>query len=122
MDIIKFDRETRWTSQQVKITFADDLFRAEKIVEVGGNGKGFDVLETAVEAALEELTTEAMKRDGLSDDDYDEIIDEGNYLSLELTLSDLDGNTLLCCSDGEDPEDWLKELIISLEIVSVTPE
>lgn len=89
----------------IEITLGQWDKRATFTVEIGGNTAGFNVLECAPEALLDQLVS----KDPRNKDT------EGCY---EVTLADTDGNTLLCeCWPDENPEDWVRRMVVRLEIV-----
>lgn len=92
--------------QTVKLTFASWEYRAERTVEVGGTCKGFSVIESAVYRAWEGL-------------EFDQC---GNVEYANITLTDSKGEELICEDDDDRGEDWLKDMLISAEIISIIPE
>ncbi len=90
----------------VEVTLGQWKKRATFKVDIGGNMSGFDVMDSAPEALLDQLVCK------------DEHAQDGCY---EVTLTDHEGNTLLCeCWPGENPEDWVKRRIVRVETIGGT--
>ena len=83
---------------QVKLTFGEWRYRAEILIAVRGNIRGFDVIESAVENAYEKL---------LGDSDY-----------ATLNMEDADGNILISEDDEDRGSDWLKDKLLGAVIVT----
>lgn len=99
----------RMAMQTVRLTFGIWEYRKEVEVTVGGNCTGLTVIDSAVESAYNKLD-----RRGIfgCNDTYAVI-----YLDSE------DGTEQMECADDEDEcEDWLKDMLIKAEIVSITPD
>lgn len=94
----------RMAKQTVRLTFAQWEYRKTVEVVVGGNCTGLTVIECAV------------------DNLYDSL-DETDFGSVQLELEAMDGSgDTLCCEDDEGHgEEWLKDMLISAEIVSIRP-
>lgn len=89
-------------TQRVKLVFGQWEYRAELFVNVGGNCRGLSVIDTAVDMAYEGLPgTEALAH---------------------IILTRADGETLHCEDDEGNGVDWLEDMLISAEIVSIEPE
>jgi hypothetical protein len=95
--------------QEVKLTFGLWNYRAERIVTVGGNCNGFTVIESAVGVAYEELPY-------LGDEDDDD--DVCAWIDMQTP----DGKEMRCEDDECRGEDWLKDMLIKAEIISITPD
>lgn len=111
MPVLNYDRNIRWAIQKVKITLGAGAYRAERIVEIGGNRKGCEIFDAAVEQLLDELRQEA--EPGLEEGEAD----------LMLLLKDESGDEILTYENEEDhPDHWLKKLIIGMEIIDIRKE
>lgn len=84
---------------KIKLVFGSWEHRHEAVVTVGGNCKGLTIIESAVASYYETLP----------EDDYGDGV---KYLQL--------GNHL-CHDDDEMQEDWLADMLVSAEIISITP-
>lgn len=67
------------------------------IIEVGGNVRGFDLIESAAEAI------------------YDTLEASDNCTVIELVNPK--GEILICRDDEEEGEEWLKEMIVSIVLI-----
>lgn len=87
--------------QRVRLTFG--LWEYRKVIEIeqGGNCKGLTVIEAAVENVYAEL-------------------EGGDTPRIELVSAD--GSTLECEDDEDRGEDWLQDMLIAAEIVSIQPD
>ena len=92
----------RMAVQEVRLKLQMWHYTAEMTVEVGGNCKGFDVMEAAVENAYEKL--------------------RGDAEWATVTLTAENGDTLECEDEEDREEDWLKRMTVGVEIISITPE
>jgi len=99
----------RSVTYTVKLTFADWDYRAQRTVMVGGNIRGLEVIELAVEQLYEDLQKEADDREGTEMQRWD----------LPLLILSKPGKQLYCEDDQDDGEDWLKNMLIKAEIVDV---
>lgn len=95
----------RMAKQVVRLTFGQWQWRRTLEVTVGGNCTGFDVIDTAVNNAWEELPAA----------DYDDEI-------ARITLLNADGDELYCEDDEGRGVDWLRDMLIAAEIVSIEPD
>lgn len=86
----------RITKQTVRLTFGQWKARCVKEVVVGGNCTGLTVIETAIESL------------------YDKLPDK------TLVMEDLD-DTLECSDDEDRGEEWLKDMLVAAEIISIEP-
>jgi hypothetical protein len=98
-----YDPNIHWAKQRVRVTLGQWDYRTVIETTVGGNCKGFEIFDSAVCNAWESLLTRK--------------IFEDEYAYVELTRAN--GDTLLCEDDMLDGEDWLKELVIGIEIVAI---
>lgn len=92
----------RIAKQVVRLTFGLWDYRAEMTETVGGNCTGFTVVEAAIKNVYEKL---------LGDHEY-----------ASITLTKPDGDTLFCDEDVTTGYEWLKAMLVSAEIVSITPD
>lgn len=92
----------RKAKQVVRMTFAMWEYRATFEKTVGGNSTGLNVIDCAICQVSEET--------------YDE---DANYGSI--TMLNDSGKELICVDDEDRGEEWLKDMLISAEIVSITP-
>ena len=98
----------RMAMQTVRLTFGVWEHRKEMEVQVGGNCTGLTVIDSAVESAYNEL--ERLGIFGCND----------TYAVLYLEHPE-SGDTLECADDEDKCEDWLKDMLIKAEIVSIEP-
>jgi len=112
--VLNYDPNLRWNTQTIKITLGTWDYRAERAVQVGGNCFGFSVLEAAFESLFEQIREENSVPD---DCENDEICEENDFSIL--MHREHDGADLLCEPDQDDCEEWLKQLVIGMEIVDI---
>ena len=86
----------RMATQTVRLTFGQWEYRKTMDVRVGGNCRGFAVIGGAVEIARDKL-------DG------------------RITLKNTDGDELTCEDDDDDP-DWLEDMLLNAQIISIEQE
>lgn len=86
----------RMATQTVKLVFGQWDYRKEVLIDVSGNCTGLVVIDVAI------------------DNFYQECGDE-------IELTDANENVLICEDDEQKGEDWLKDMLISAEILSITP-
>lgn len=97
----------RVTDQTVRLTFGQWQYRTTIEIVIGGNQNGLNVIEYAVECAYDRLDTIPFFNDETGDDDEMAVIDIG---ALE-------------CQDEDLRRDaWLKDMLISAEIINIEPE
>lgn len=101
--IVNFDPNIRWAAKEVLLTFAQWDYRLTKTVMVGGNCSGLTNIEGAISKFFGELYD--------ANEDYQEII-----------LTRADGDTLIVENDEGQDEEWLADMLIKAEILSITPE
>lgn len=106
-EVVNFDPNFvlcgREVDYEVRLVFGEWDARKEMIVEVGGNCRGLSIIEAAVSQAYENLP-------------WDEKYGEIKELYLEGKNS-----TLRVCDDHQREEDFLADLLLAAEIISVTP-
>lgn len=85
------------------LTYMHCFYRLTKTVIVGGNCSGLTNIESAISRFFGELYD--------VNEDYQEII-----------LTRADGDTLIVENDEGKDEDWLEDMLIKAEILSITPE
>lgn len=90
----------RMIEQCVRLTFGQWRFRATMEVTVRGNLTGLPLVTAAVNRAYEML---------LGDHDYAALILRN------------DENTMECSDDDNEGEDWLAGMLVSAEIVAISP-
>lgn len=95
----------RMADQTVKLTFALWEYRVEMEAIVGGNCTGLDVIRTAVSNAYDKLPTRGP----------DEIA------SIVLTKPGTE-DTMESADEDDKQEDWLADMLIKAEIVSIVPQ
>lgn len=89
----------RMAKQTVRLTFQQWEYTAEIEQVVGGNCTGLSVIDCAVENAYDQLDTDR------------------NIPFISMTAP---GGEVLQCDDDEDRgEDWLKDMLVRAEIVSI---
>jgi hypothetical protein len=101
--IKKHDPNMYWHKCTYAITLMQWDYSKIFEVEVGGNVRGFDLLETAVEVLYGDLE-----------------VDDDDRLVIE--LKNPDGETLLCQDDEDREEDWIKEMVVSVVLVKQEKE
>lgn len=94
----------RMAKQKVKLIFGQWDYRAEGVGEVRGNCTGLAVIESAISSAYDQLPT------------------MHSYELKYINLKNSKGDVLECCDDGDEGEDWLANMLISAEIISIEPE
>lgn len=87
----------RWGKSVVEIILKQWRYEKAFTIHVGGNCRGFDVLDAAVGMV------------------YDHIMDTTDNAAV--TLIDPEGKTLLCEDDEERGDDWIKGMVASIRIV-----
>ena len=89
----------RMNKQTVKLTLAMWEYRAERTVTVNSNCSGLEVVKAAVRVLYESLAPDP---------------EDCPMIPLEAH-----GDTLTCKDDEERGEDWLEEMVIAAEILSL---
>jgi len=97
----------RMATQRVRLTFGSWQYRHSMEVNVGGNCTGLTVIKAAVEQAYVELP-------------YTMRLGEG--LVAKMTLTDQEGDSLLCEDDELRGENWLTDMLVAAEIISIQPK
>ena len=92
----------RMAKQTVKMVFQTWEYMAVRSEVIGGNCTGFDVIGAAVGNA------------------YDNLLTERGIPYIE--MMDMDGNELVCEDDENRGENWLKDMLVKAEIVSIEAE
>jgi hypothetical protein len=92
----------RMAIQVVRLTFG--MWESRKTVDttVGGNCNGLQIIDNAVGRI------------------YDELPDR--FDCPYIILDSPNGDTLECSDDEEKGEDWLKDMLIAAEIISIEPK
>ena len=104
--ITTYDPNIRWAEQRVRITLKQWDYTATLETTVGGNCQGFEIFECAISNAWEELPI----REKCGDD----------YAYVTMTRSN--GDALECEDDELNGEDWLKQMVVGIEIVAQEAE
>ncbi|WP_202922487.1 DUF5406 family protein [Sinimarinibacterium sp. NLF-5-8] len=95
-----------YAKQTVRLVFGLWEYRHTTEVEVKGNVRGLDVIDYAVERFYESLLPEA---------------DADEYTFPALDMSDESFNVLHCADEDDQGADWLKDMLVSAEIVKIEP-
>jgi len=98
--------------QRVRLIFGLWKYRAVIEVDVGGNCTGLDVIDCAVGNAYETLEQRGIYRS------------HKTYAVMMMPALDDPESILECAEDdpeGRKGEDWLKAMLVSAEIISITP-
>lgn len=101
--ITELDPNIRWGKKTIRMTFMQWGFKATHEEQVGGNCSAMANLDSALTSVYDKLPID---RYGIP------------YIILE----DSNGDTL---QDGDDDgrnEDWLMNMLVSAEVVSIEPE
>lgn len=99
----------RMAVQTVRLTFGVWEYRAVIEVAVGGNCTGLIVIDCAVENAYESLEQRGIY--GLED----------TYAVINMPKIGAPEEVLECGDDEQHGEDWLKNMLLSAEIISIKP-
>jgi len=92
--------------QEVKLTFGLWEYRKEVVTTVGGNCLGLNVIRAAVENVYDNL----------------KIRTQGKYGIMEgIILEDSNGNSLETFDVEQEGCQWLENMLISAEIISINP-
>ena len=108
LPISEYDPNKRCNPQTVRVVVQQWEYSKVFEVEVGGNCLGFDIFDSAVETVMDDihLTNMGEHANGIP------------YVELKNN----DGDTLLCEGDDDKWEQWLKEMVTSVEIISQSDE
>ena len=101
--IKKHDPNLYWHKCTYAITLMMWDYSKTFEVEVGGNVRGFDLLETAVDALHDDLEP-----------------DDDGMLFVE--LENPNGETLICQDDEGKEDSWLREMVVSVVLVKQEKE
>ena len=95
----------RMAKQTVRLTFGMWEYRKTVETEVGGNCTGLTVIECAVDNVFESLP-------------------ENHYGAPYLVMQSLKNpeDTLQCEDDEDHGDEWLKDMLISAEIIAIRPD
>ncbi|MEQ1969735.1 DUF5406 family protein [Xenorhabdus nematophila] len=91
----------------VRLTFAQWEYRQVVDVIVTANIRGLDVISQAVQNLYDSLPTESFFNVDTNEDDEVAVLHLG---------------ALQCTDEGLERVDWLNEMLIKAEIISITPE
>lgn len=97
------DPNITWGKKTFKLTFMAWDYKETVETTVGGNCRAFDNLDSALSNVYDKLPR----------DEYDT-----SYIILKRG----DGETLHCEDDDCRSEDWLRDMLVSAELVSVEEE
>lgn len=107
-----YDRQNRVGVHKVKVTFQDESYKGHIVAQIGGNCKGFSVMDFDCYCwsgeAIEKLKENTCK--------LEYHFDDGEWLTMELTNED--GDT--CEYELECEE--LGDYVVAVEILSFKPE
>ena len=92
--------------QKVKLTFAQWEYRVEMTATVGGNCTGLTVIRSAVGSAFDTLPYRT----------------DGPHEITSIVMTNAAGDTLECEDEDERGEDWLADMLIGAEIVSIVAQ
>jgi hypothetical protein len=85
-----------------KVTFQQDRFKLTKEVLIGGNCKGFSIIESAVDKAIDDLYEEFSP----DSDDYE-------FISFDMVADNDDA-----CSCGFENDEELRSAVVMVELTS----
>ncbi len=97
----------RMVDKTVRLTFGRWHYRTTIEIVIGGNTNGLSVIESAVESAYYRLDTIPFFNDETGENEEMAVIDFGD---------------LECHDDGFRGGEWLKDMLISAEIIKIEPE
>lgn len=100
--IAEYSPNIEWGRQKVAVMIKQWAYSKTLLVEVGGNCNGFNIMDTAVDMAFEQV-----------------LPGDGRCASVE--LRDAGGNTLLCVDEEDRDERWFRDMVVSVQIVGWTP-
>jgi hypothetical protein len=101
--LLAYDPNIRWARQRVRLTLKQWDYATTLETTVCGNCQGFEIFDSAISNAWEALPTRG------ADIAY-------------VALARADGDTLECADDEMRGDDWLKEMVVGIEIVGQEPE
>ncbi len=102
--VAEYSPNIAWGKQHVEVTVKQWAYSATHIVRIGGNCRGFDVMESAVSQVCD------LAREG---------VPEG--CPPRLILKAPNGDTLECDDDDDRGEEWIKDMTVSVQIVGYDP-
>lgn len=97
------DPNVRWANKTFRLTFMSWDYKATVETTVGGNCSGFDNLSAAVGKVYDELPID-------------------NFSVPYLLLKKDNGDELQNGDDENRNEDWLMDMLVHAEIISIKPE
>lgn len=106
MKTMNYDPNIKFAKQSVRLTFGLWDYRFVTEVDVGGNCKGQSIIESAVDNYFDKLPFVQ--------------VDGGDMSSI--TLARQNGDSLKCDDDELRGIEWLKNMLIGAEIVSIAAE
>lgn len=102
--IAEYSPNIRWGKQHVEVTLMQWGYTKKFTVDVGGNCIGMDVIEGAISLVYDSLPT-----------------DPRDSEMAVTVLTNKDGDTLECQDEEGRGEDWVREMVVSVQIVGWTP-
>jgi hypothetical protein len=96
----------RMAAQKVRLTFGEWDYRKIVEVTVHGNTRGLSVIDCAIDIVFDELP-------------------EKTFDGKTITMKNEQGEELHCglnYADCDDDDDWLRDMLISAEIIDIQPE
>jgi hypothetical protein len=93
----------RMAEQKVRLTFGQWDYRKTVETVVGGNCRGLEVIDCAVDNVYEDL-------------------DSDMFENKEILLTKDDGEELLCSDDEGEDMNFLKNMLIAAEIIDIKPD
>jgi hypothetical protein len=103
--LANYDPNLRWAKQHVRLTLKQRDYTATLDTTVHGNCRGFEIFESAIGNAFEELPTRT--RSGVT--------------LPYVVLAGEEGESLECEDDEDRREDWLGEMVVAIEIIEQVP-
>ncbi len=105
----------RMAKQKVRLTFGLWEYRKTAEVEVGGNCTGLSVIDCAVGVAHDQLE----ERHTYTGSDMRQFI---SYSVITMEHMSDPNRTLESSDDDLRGEDWLKDMLVSAEIIGIEPD
>ena len=104
--IENYDPNIYWSRHTYKVTLQCWEYVGSITCDMGGNLKGFEVMQAAIE--------------GIADDLYEKY---GENPTIELTKTvEGETHTLYCQPDGEDIDRWLLSMVVAVELIKYEEE
>lgn len=100
-----YDPNITWAEHRVRVTLMQWGYKAVLETTVKGNCKGFEIFDSAIDGVYSELPKRDFTR--LGDEVAYVILSKNEYDKLEIEDEML------------DYEDWVKEMVVAIEIISV---